>query len=411
MTFAGRAPTWTACRASATSRALPPASRALRAHRAAGAGAARARRGGGHGAAVREPTPGGDLPRATTGTSTRAGRRCDPHGRGGPRPARRQRPVRRPRPRRPSAPPPASRCARSAAAGPSSCCWSPACPPCRRGSTGSSSRTSTDVASLQVLAANPAIRTLFGSPWRWTTPGGFTVWRTGTFAALLTGLWTLLTAVRLTRGEEDAGRWALLLAGRLRMPAVVRRAGGGGRRPRPAHRSRARGGDGARRGRRRRVAPVRGVRGGLRGAGRGGGGGAGPGVPQPAGRGGRRRRRGGGVPADADARRRGRRTVLAGVGLPLRPARPGAALRRRPDGAAGGARRRRAGGLRGCGRRRRPPGPRRRSAGGAPREGRPHPPAPVAARLRGAPGTARRSPAGRWASGRTSCSSARSPSR
>jgi ABC-2 type transport system permease protein len=78
-----------------------------------------------------------------------------------------------------------------------------------------------DAISLQVLAQNPAIRVLFGVPVALDNAGGFTVWRTGTIAAVILGSWALLTATRITRGEEQSGRWALLLAGRLRLPAVV----------------------------------------------------------------------------------------------------------------------------------------------------------------------------------------------
>jgi ABC-2 type transport system permease protein len=77
-------------------------------------------------------------------------------------------------------------------------------------------------ASLESLAQNPAIRTLFGPPVALDTPGGFTVWRTGTVVAVLVGVWAALAATRVTRGEEEAGRWDLLLAGRLRLPALVR---------------------------------------------------------------------------------------------------------------------------------------------------------------------------------------------
>jgi ABC-2 type transport system permease protein len=77
-------------------------------------------------------------------------------------------------------------------------------------------------ASLESLAQNPAIRTLFGPPVALDTPGGFTVWRTGTVVAVLVGVWAVLAATRVTRGEEEAGRWDLLLAGRLRLPALVR---------------------------------------------------------------------------------------------------------------------------------------------------------------------------------------------
>lgn len=74
---------------------------------------------------------------------------------------------------------------------------------------------------LEMLAHNPAIRILFGVPIALDDPGGFTVWRTGVFAAVTVASWALLTATRVTRGEEQAGRWALLLAGRIRLRWLV----------------------------------------------------------------------------------------------------------------------------------------------------------------------------------------------
>ena len=71
-----------------------------------------------------------------------------------------------------------------------------------------------DPAALGALARNPAIRTLFGEPVALADPGGFTVWRTGTVLAVLIGVWAMLAATRITRGEEDAGRWSMLLSGR-----------------------------------------------------------------------------------------------------------------------------------------------------------------------------------------------------
>jgi ABC-2 type transport system permease protein len=82
---------------------------------------------------------------------------------------------------------------------------------------------SLDASSFAALAANPAIRTLFGEPAALGDPGGFAVWRTGTVVAVLVGVWGLLAATRVTRGEEDAGRWDLLLAGRLPIGAVLAR--------------------------------------------------------------------------------------------------------------------------------------------------------------------------------------------
>ena len=42
---------------------------------------------------------------------------------------------------------------------------------------------------------------------------GFTAFKIGMTLILLGAVWGLLTSTRLLRGEEDAGRWELLLAG------------------------------------------------------------------------------------------------------------------------------------------------------------------------------------------------------
>ena len=70
--------------------------------------------------------------------------------------------------------------------------------------------------AVQALASNPAIRVLFGPARALDDPGGFTVWRTGTPVMILAGVWLMLAAIRITRGDEDAGRWDLLLGGRIR---------------------------------------------------------------------------------------------------------------------------------------------------------------------------------------------------
>lgn len=84
--------------------------------------------------------------------------------------------------------------------------------------------TELDRSALRALAENPAIRTLFGPPVALDNAGGFTVWRTGTPLLVLAAVWILLATTRITRGEEDAGRWDLLLAGRLRTVDVVVRS-------------------------------------------------------------------------------------------------------------------------------------------------------------------------------------------
>ncbi|MGV0777253.1 polyketide antibiotic transporter [Mycolicibacterium elephantis] len=76
--------------------------------------------------------------------------------------------------------------------------------------------------TLRALAENPAIRVLFGTPLALDDPGGFTVWRTGTPLLMVAGVWIMLAAVRITRGEEDTGRWDFLLSGTLRVSDTLR---------------------------------------------------------------------------------------------------------------------------------------------------------------------------------------------
>jgi ABC-2 type transport system permease protein len=83
---------------------------------------------------------------------------------------------------------------------------------------------SLDQSGLQALVENPAIRILFGPPVALDDAGGFTVWRTGAPLLVLASVWILLASTRITRGEEEAGRLDLLLAGRLRMVGVVLRS-------------------------------------------------------------------------------------------------------------------------------------------------------------------------------------------
>ncbi|MFC3383675.1 ABC transporter permease [Couchioplanes azureus] len=82
-------------------------------------------------------------------------------------------------------------------------------------------RDSSVAGGLQSLAANPAIRTLFGEPVALDDAGGFTVWRTGTVLAVLVGVWGVLATTRITRGEEEAGRWDILLAGPVPLRTVL----------------------------------------------------------------------------------------------------------------------------------------------------------------------------------------------
>ncbi|WP_285601823.1 hypothetical protein [Kineosporia sp. NBRC 101731] len=62
---------------------------------------------------------------------------------------------------------------------------------------------------------------MFGRPWSLDTAAGFTVWRSGTVLACILGAWAILATTRITRGQEEAGRWDLLLSGRVPLPAVL----------------------------------------------------------------------------------------------------------------------------------------------------------------------------------------------
>ncbi len=54
---------------------------------------------------------------------------------------------------------------------------------------------------------------LLGQPYHAETVAGFTMWRVLVVIALIGGVWGLLTSTGLLRGDEEAGRWELLLAG------------------------------------------------------------------------------------------------------------------------------------------------------------------------------------------------------
>ncbi len=74
---------------------------------------------------------------------------------------------------------------------------------------------------------NAAWAALFGPLRRLDTVAGYTVYKSGMTVIILGAIWGLLVATRVTRGEEDAGRWELFLAGRTtRRRAAVQAAVG-----------------------------------------------------------------------------------------------------------------------------------------------------------------------------------------
>jgi ABC-2 type transport system permease protein len=62
--------------------------------------------------------------------------------------------------------------------------------------------------------SNKATAALFGPAPRLQTVAGFTAFKVGMALVVVGAVWGLLTSTRLLRGEEDEGRWDLLLAGR-----------------------------------------------------------------------------------------------------------------------------------------------------------------------------------------------------
>ena len=63
------------------------------------------------------------------------------------------------------------------------------------------------------FGSNKASSALFGPAPQLQTVAGFTVFKSFMTLIILGGVWGLLTGTRLLRGEEDAGRWELLLTG------------------------------------------------------------------------------------------------------------------------------------------------------------------------------------------------------
>ncbi len=74
----------------------------------------------------------------------------------------------------------------------------------------------------RVYGSNMAMNALLGSERAVNTVAGFASWRFVGILSVLGSIWGLLTATRLMRGEEEAGRYDLLLAGQ----TTRQRAGG-----------------------------------------------------------------------------------------------------------------------------------------------------------------------------------------
>jgi ABC-2 type transport system permease protein len=70
------------------------------------------------------------------------------------------------------------------------------------------------------ITSNPALTALVGPAFDATTTGGLTAWRAGGIGAVLASLMSLLTVIRHTRAEEEAGRRELLESGAIGRHAV-----------------------------------------------------------------------------------------------------------------------------------------------------------------------------------------------
>lgn len=65
----------------------------------------------------------------------------------------------------------------------------------------------------RTFGGNLGVAAILGPADHIDTVGGFTAWRCVVVLSVVGAIWALLTATRLLRGEEDAGRWELMLAG------------------------------------------------------------------------------------------------------------------------------------------------------------------------------------------------------
>jgi ABC-2 type transport system permease protein len=77
------------------------------------------------------------------------------------------------------------------------------------------------------FGSNHAASALFGPAPQLEKVAGFTVFKSFMTLVILGGLWGLLTSTRLLRGEEDAGRWELVLSGQTTRRGAAEQALGG----------------------------------------------------------------------------------------------------------------------------------------------------------------------------------------
>lgn len=71
------------------------------------------------------------------------------------------------------------------------------------------------------FSGNASFSILFGSVARIGTVGGYTAYKSYVFLTTIGAVWAVLTTTRHLRGEEESGRWGLLLAGRTNAARVT----------------------------------------------------------------------------------------------------------------------------------------------------------------------------------------------
>ena len=140
-----------------------------------------------------------------------------------PRPRARGEPSDRPGPSS-SGRRPAARSDQASSGATSSASWSRR----RRSATrGSTRRRPSGTRWPKAFGSNHATAALFGPAPDLQTVAGFTVFKSLMTVMVLGALWGLLTSTRLLRGEEDAGRWELLLTGQSTRRSAAAQALGG----------------------------------------------------------------------------------------------------------------------------------------------------------------------------------------
>jgi len=79
----------------------------------------------------------------------------------------------------------------------------------------------------QIFGSNHASAALFGPAPQLQTVAGFTIFKSSMTIMVIGAIWGLLAVTRMLRGDEDAGRWELLLSGRLTRQAATAQVLGG----------------------------------------------------------------------------------------------------------------------------------------------------------------------------------------